>query len=733
MQLDRNDAVLDHVTLEEIKDRSLVTDDGGWRKRIHPDDVAQVDEAIRRALSSGAPGWSCKYRVRRSDGEWAWIAELARVEAERGGDRRPVRARVVTLDVTALERRQEFLRLFSAQLPARATAADRDLRVFWDSGAGFAGSPSAVGQTVPELFATSPDRERVVAGCKQALAGEPSRLEVDDGHSAAQLELVPMRDATGNVVGLVGLALDITERKRADEALRKSERMLRLAETLGQTGGWEHDLATGQLYNTEGNLRLFFGGDRSMGTCVEDFFAAVHPEDRERALQRRRSLLTDGRPGDLQYRVVWPDGSVHEILGRVSFVHDDAGRPIRVYGTNTDLTERKRAEDELDRREQQQAALAQLSLSALKGVETRPLLEEASRLVTRTLGVEFAGVLEFCPEKNVMEFRAGVGPWNADAIRRITISTLPGFAAWFYMRSQTPTTIEDLANETRFAPCQLLMAHDVVSGIEVPISGKERPYGVLSANTRTRRMFTSDEINFVWSIANVLATSIEQRRATSELEEKRERLRALSRRLLDAQEAERRAIARELHDDFGALLSALKLNLQRPGTEAENLSLVDQAIQQVRDLASDLRPAILDDLGLGEAVSWYATREARRAGLVIRLDIGTICPGIGPQVEAACFRIMQEALTNVVRHAAATNVTVELNTNDNRIQLSVRDDGNGFDATTARHASAASESHGLTNMHERAELAGGALLIESAPGQGTRVRATFPLSTERET
>jgi signal transduction histidine kinase/PAS domain-containing protein len=620
MEPDRPDAVLDHVTLEEITDRSLVTDDGGWRKRIHPEDVERVDETIRRAVASGASGWSCEYRVRRADGDWAWVAELARFDGERSGDRRPVRARVVILDITELERKHE--------------------------------------------------------------------------------------------------------------ALRKSERMLRLAEALGRTGGWEHDLTTGQLYNTEGNLQLYFGDDRSKGTCVEDFFAAVHPEDRERALQRRQALIDAGRPGDLEYRIVWPDGSVHEIFGRVSFVCDDAGRPVRVFGTNADLTERKRAENELDRREQQQAALAQLSLSALKGAETQPLLEEASRLLTRTLGVEFGGVLEFCPERNVMEFRAGVGPWNADAIRRITIPTLPGFAAWFYLRSQAPTTIEDLPNETRFAPCQLLMAHDVVSGIEVPISGKARPYGILSANTRTRRIFTNDEINFVWSLANVLATSVAQRRATAELEEKRERLSALSRRLLDAQEAERRAIARELHDDFGALLSALKLNLQRPGTEAENLSLVDQAIQQVRDLASDLRPAILDDLGLGEAVSWYATREARRAGLGIRLDIARLCPRIKPHVEAACFRIMQEALTNVVRHAAATNVTVELSATDHQIQLSVRDDGRGFDATTPR--AAASESHGLTNMHERAELAGGALRIESAPGQGTMVRATFPLSTERE-
>jgi signal transduction histidine kinase/PAS domain-containing protein len=730
MQPDRVDAVLEYVTLEAISERSLSTDDGGWRERIHPEDIARIDETIRKALDASDAGWSCEYRVRRSEGAWASVAELARIERDEEG--RPVRARVVTLDITELKQRQEFLRLFSEQLPARATATDRDLRVFWDVGAGFPGNPSAVGKTVQELFAMSPDRDRIVAGCERALAGEPSRLEIDDRVTAAQLELVPMRDATGNVVGMVGLSLDITEHKRADEALRKSQRLLSLAEVLGRTGGWEQDLVTGQLYSTEGNLRLFFGDDRSKGARLEDFVAALHPDDREWIMQPR-SLMTDDGPGDLEYRLVWPDGSEHAIFARASVVRDAAGKPLRVYGANIDLTARKHAEAELDRRERQQSALAQLGLSALKGIDLQPLLEEASALVTRTLGVEFCGVLEWMSEMNVMEFRAGVGPWDPDAVRRIKIPTLHGFAAWFYFRSELPTTIEDLSQETRFAPCELLMAHGVVSGIEVPISGKTRPYGILSANTRTRRQFTDDEVNFVWSIANVLATSIEQRRAASELEEKRERLRGLSRRLLEAQEAERRAISRELHDDFGALLSALKLNLQRPGTETENLALVDQAIQQVRDLASDLRPAILDDLGLGEAVSWYATREARRAGLAIHLDVAPLHPRIGPHVEAAYFRIMQEALTNVVRHAAATTVTIELRSHADGVHLAVRDDGKGFDATTARAAATAGRSHGLLNMQERAELAGGELTIESTRGQGTTVRATYPLPKEHET
>jgi two-component system cell cycle sensor histidine kinase/response regulator CckA len=151
------------------------------------------------------------------------------------------------------------------------------------------------------------------------------------------------------------------ERKRAEEtlrtaernlaAVRKSERILREAEALGHTGSWEQDLITGEIFNTEENLRLFFGDDRSKGARLEDYVEVVHPDDRDRVTQRRAQLLSEGGPRDIEYRVVWPDGSVHVLFGLATVVRDETERPIRVYGTNVDITERKRAEEELRRRE----------------------------------------------------------------------------------------------------------------------------------------------------------------------------------------------------------------------------------------------------------------------------------------------------------------------------------------------------------------------------------------------
>jgi PAS domain S-box-containing protein len=140
---------------------------------------------------------------------------------------------------------------------------------------------------------------------------------------------------------------NITKRKQAEEALRKSERVLLEAESLGHTGSWEQDLVTGEIFNTRENLRLFFGDNPgNKGGLFEDYSQAAHPGDREYVMRRHVQLL-EGGPGDIEYRVVWPDGSVHWIFGRAAIVRDELGRAIRVSGTNVDITKRKQAEETL--------------------------------------------------------------------------------------------------------------------------------------------------------------------------------------------------------------------------------------------------------------------------------------------------------------------------------------------------------------------------------------------------
>jgi len=223
----------------------------------------------------------------------------------------------------------------------------------------------------------------------------------------------------------------------------------------------------------------------------------------------------------------------------------------------------------------------------------------------------------------------------------------------------------------------------------------------------------------------------ERHQAEAELREKRVELQALSRRLLEAQEAERRLLALELHDNFGQSLTAIRMNLQAHGASsqylAESIAMVDQAIEQVRTLALDLRPPILDDLGLVAALRWLVNRQPRRAGIEWAFRASASDERLPAAIEICCFRVAQEALTNVARHAGARQVSVELRFDDIKVELVVRDDGNGFDVRVARELAAHGASLGLLSMEERVSLAGGTMEIASAPGHGTTIRAHFPL------
>lgn len=423
------------------------------------------------------------------------------------------------------------------------------------------------------------------------------------------------------------------------------------------------------------------------------------------------------------------DGERRTIKNSAAPLRDDSGEILGAVVVNEDVTEALRARDEIERRERQQAALAQLGLFALRSAHTKALFDEAAALVARTLGVEYGAVFEWMPDEQRMEMRARSGPWDAETIARVTVPTMPGFMAWFYLRSTTPVVVRDLPRETRFAPCELLAAHGVQSGIAVPIAGKSHAFGVLEVNSKTTRTFTEDEIQFAWSAANVLASSIAREQSADELRDKRTELQTLSRRLIEVQEAERRAVARELHDDFGQVLTALRMNLQRPvPDEKENIALVDGAIARMRDLVQDLRPPQLDELGLEESIRWYVQREARRAGLEVTTHVEALGAEPPSAVATAIFRVMQEALTNVMRHANARAVTATLRRVDAYLELVVRDDGKGFVIADARKRAARGESYGLLGMKERVELVGGALEIDSVVGGGTTLRARLPLS-----
>lgn len=398
-------------------------------------------------------------------------------------------------------------------------------------------------------------------------AGEPSEEEMrlrraDGEYRCFLVRSVPLRDEGGNIVKWYGSSIDIEDRKRVEEALRRSEAYLAAGQRLSHTGSWALNVSSGELFWSRETYRIFgFDPAKTTASLKETFLPRIHPEDRPKVEEGLKAAAMQKGSYGLDYRIVLPGGSIRHIHDVVYPVTSEAGDVVERYGVIMDVTERKRTEEELER--------------------------------------------------------------------------------------------------------------------------------------------------------------------------SRDQLRALAGRVQTVREEERTRVAREIHDELGQALTAIKIDLssfgrklpadQKPRSESI-LQQVDETIQSVRRISTELRPAVLDAAGLVAAVEWAAEEFQARTGTKCRLDLPQEDLVINPQRATALFRVLQETLTNVARHANATQVHVRLAKEDGNLTLEVHDNGKGVSGEQL----ASGSSLGILGMRERALLLGGELTITGALGKGTTVRVRIP-------
>lgn len=285
--------------------------------------------------------------------------------------------------------------------------------------------------------------------------------------------------------------------------------------------------------------------------------------------------------------------------------------------------------------------------------------------------------------------------------------------------------------------------HEPVSGlafVSVPLMAQSKIIGVLCLAHR----YAFANYAVIQTLARQLGIALENARLYSEVQEKEKLRGQLLERAIAAQEEERKRIARELHDETGQMLTALAAGLggveqtilqdperaQYQVTELKNITM--HAIEGLRQFVADLRPTLLDDLGLVAALRWLVERFKERTNLNIEFQVSGIKARLAPQVETVLFRIAQEGLNNVGRHARATRAIVRLEFLDALARLVVEDDGCGFNVSEVLNARAQRRAWGLLGIQERIELVGGKFRVDSAPGQGTRLVVEIPIGTPVE-
>jgi PAS domain S-box-containing protein len=376
---------------------------------------------------------------------------------------------------------------------------------------------------------------------ERALAGQTSSFDArmpykDAGPRDVHIVYQPHVDGDGRVQGTYVLVTDISERKRAEAALRESdERFRQVAENIREVFYVADPLKPDLLYMSPAYDRVWGRPGEPLGAAMPAQSPAVEPEFSAVAA-RLLALQQAGEPAEAEYAIRWPDGTLRWLQDR-SFPTQDGGGRRLVVGVVEDITERKEAERRLINRARQQAAIAEFGRQALApGAAIPDLIERLVSLVTATLDVELCEVLKLLPDGQNFLLRAGAG-WQPGLVGSATVSAGPESQAGYTLFTDEPVVVADLNAETRFSGPRLLREHGVVSGLTVIIRGRERAYGVLGAHSRQARLFTENDVYFLRAMANVLAVAIERQRAEAELRQQAARMGGLAQASHDFAEA----------------------------------------------------------------------------------------------------------------------------------------------------------------------------------------------------
>jgi PAS domain S-box-containing protein len=434
---------------------------------------------------------------------------------------------------------------------------------------------------------------------------------------------------------------------------------------------------------------------RSCESLIErprSWLEAIHPDDRPRAEAAARAAHA-GQSSHVEYRILRPDGGMRWISDESFPICDETGRVHQVAGLAEDITERKQVERALRESEERHRLISELTTdytyTGRVGSDHQLRLEAASPGFTRVTGY-------------TIEELEQVGGWQ----KLIHPDDLPRAQKQFAKLAAGKRGVDEIRIRTKGGATRWIR----FSTSPVADGGPEGGMRLLGA----------------------VQDITERREADAQLREYAQGLQALSRRLLDVQEQERRNLARELHDEIGQLLTGLKFSLEAVGPSAasettaslaEAQVIVKELTHRIRDLSLRLRPTMLDDLGLLPALLWLFDSYTSRTRICVAFEHQGLGRRLSQSVETAAYRITQEALTNVARHARVQEVAVRAWLAEEQLHLQIEDHGVGFRTEAGQTAYS---SAGLSGMQERAALLGGDLMVESFPGQGTKLTAILP-------
>jgi PAS domain S-box-containing protein len=512
---------------------------------------------------------------------------------------------------------------------------------------------------------------------------------------------------------------------------RRIERQLEVAQQITHIGSWEWDARTNAVTWSDELYRIYGLEPRSCVITLEFFLARLHEDDRARVQGLIGEAIQRGERFTYPERIVRPDGSVRHLDTVGEAARDAEGRVVGLIGTCRDVTERTRAR-KLQAAEQRilemiasDTSLDDIMVTLLKAIEEHSPPTIASIVLLSADG---------------KHLKDGAAPGLPEAYRRAIDGAPIGPAAGSCgtaMFLKQAVVVTDIETDPLWADYRALAReHGLRACWSSPIIRTDGyVLGSFALYHREPCAPDADDRQLIERATHLAGIAIERRQLEDQL-------RAFSEHVETVREDERTGIAREIHDELGQALTALKMDLawvarrlaKDDGTPRETLlqtlrsmsDATDGVIDVVRRISAELRPGVLDDLGLLAAVEWQAQEFERRTGSTCEVvsNLGDV--RLSTTLSTAVFRIFQESLTNVARHAEATSVEVKLDRDGDTLSLSVQDDGKGIPAEAMHDP----RSLGLLGISERARRLGGSVTIGPASPRGTLVSVRVPCTVE---
>ncbi len=501
---------------------------------------------------------------------------------------------------------------------------------------------------------------------------------------------------------LLTISDDVTQQIRAEEALKRSEERLRRGLEAARMGIWELNVETNEIYWTEEVHSLFGLAAGQFGGTLESVLQLVSPEDRQRVHREIKDTI-DGtnRKYYSEMRIQRPDGSLRWLESRGEVKRDQTGKPLMMVGTVADVTDRKRAERALRSSEE----------------SLRATIENTPDVAVQWYDEQGKVIFWNRASENIFGWTAGEA--HGKTLDKLILS-----------REETERFTKSIKELQRTGRAE--------QPTEYHFHRRDQSSGCCVS---TLFRIPSDEKNFCYVCMDVDITA--RKKAEESLREMQAReLRSredFTRALLDAEEQERQRLAAELHDSLGQNLSIITnkayLALKQPDLPpmvVEHLNAISQAasetIAEVRRLVLNLRPLQIEQLGLTDSIRELVEKIARSTSMRLEYRVEDIDDAIRGNAATHLYRIVQEALNNLLKHSVAEHASFTLERDVHCIRLRLEDNGSGFDVQRAL----VGRGFGLKSISERAQMLGGHLEVKSVPGTGTDLIVEVPILEQQE-